>query len=134
HNAVDMTAGLALDSLRPDEIPEDAELWEEVVRKLRARMMPPPGARRPESEEVDGFVAFMETRLDAASPRPDPGYTVLHRLNRTEYANAIADLIALDIDPQELLPVDSSEGRFNNIANALQVSPAFIDQYLAAAR
>jgi hypothetical protein len=134
HNSSEFTAGLALDSMSPDAIAEDAAVWEAVLRKLRGHMMPPPGEARPESAEVVRFVTWMEARLDAANPEPDPGHTVLHRLNRQEYTNAIRDLIALDIDPEELLPVDDVEGGFNNVASALQTSPTFIDQYLRAAR
>lgn len=134
HNNAEFTAGLSFESMKPDEIPAKAETWEKVVRKLRGRMMPPPGERRPDGDDVDGFVAWLEASLDAAHPVPDPGHTVLHRLNRTEYANAIADLIALDVDPRDLLPVDGTEGGFDNVAKALQVSPTFIDQYMSAAQ
>ena len=134
HNSVEYTAGLALDSMSPEEIAEDAHVWEKVVRKLRSRLMPPPGARQPDDGELDDFVTFMEARLDSAHTDVEPGYIGLRRLNRTEYANAVKDLIALDVDPSELLPVDGSEAGFNTVANALQVSPVFIDQYLNAAR
>jgi hypothetical protein len=134
HNAAELTAGLAFDSMTPEEIGSKAEVWEEVVRKLRGRMMPPPGETRPAPDALDEFVAWLETRLDAAAPEPEPGHVVLHRMNRTEYANAVRDLLALEVDPEALLPVDGAEGGFDNIANALQVSPSFIDQYLNAAR
>jgi hypothetical protein len=134
HNAADATAGLVLEGRAPAQVPEHAEIWEAVVRKLRSHMMPPPGGPRPDSDDVNAMVAWLEQTLDAAAIAPDPGQVVLHRLNRTEYANAIADLIALEIDPAALLPVDASEAGFDNVANALQVSPSFIDQYLSAAR
>ncbi len=134
HNAADATAGLVLESRDPARIADDAEVWEAVVRKLRGRMMPPPGGSRPAGPAVDAFVAALESSLDAAAGTPDPGHVMLHRLNRKEYANAVRDLIALDVDPEALLPVDGSEAGFDNVATALQVSPSFIDQYLSAAR
>lgn len=134
HNAAEYTAELALDTMSPNEIGADAEVWEKVVRKLRGRMMPPPGGPRPGTGEVDALVGWLEARLDAAAPEPSPGYVTLHRMNRTEYGNAVRDLLALEVDPEALLPVDGAEDGFDNIANALQVSPSFIDQYLNAAR
>jgi len=134
HNASEYTADLALDALQTDDIAEHAEVWEKVVRKLRGRMMPPPGNARPDVERVDGLVAWLEASLDAANPEPEPGYVALHRLNRTEYANAIADLLALEVDPEAVLPVDGAQDGFDNVASALTVSPSFIDQYLDAAR
>jgi hypothetical protein len=76
--------------------------------------MPPPGEPRPEAAELESFVSWMEARLDAAQPEPDPGYTVLHRLNRHEYANAIKDLLALDVHAEDWLPVDGVEEGFDN--------------------
>lgn len=134
HNTTDFTAELAFDAMSPAAVPEHPEVWEKVVRKLRGRMMPPPGGPRPEGERVDEFVAWMEASLDAAAPTPNAGNVTLHRLNRTEYANAIKDLLALDVDPEALLPVDDAKDGFDNIASALQVSPSFVDQYLNAAR
>ena len=134
HNDIDLTAGLALDEMSPDTIAVEADIWERVVRKLRGRMMPPPGGPRPENQEVDTFVAWLEASLDAALPEAHPGYVTPHRMNRTEYANAIRDLLALDVDAETLLPMDGAEHGFDNIANALNVSPSFIDQFLSAAR
>ena len=134
HNLEDYSGGLAFDLLEHDAISADAEVWEKVVRKLRGRMMPPPGQDRPENQSVDGFVAWLEGNLDQPKSLEDPGEKLLHRLNRTEYANAIRDLLKLDIDPDALLPVDGAEDGFDNIATALQVTPSFIDQYLGAAR
>jgi len=134
HNASEYTADLALDALQTDGIAEHAEVWEKVVRKLRGRMMPPPGNARPDIERVDELVSWLETSLDAANPEPEPGYVALHRLNRTEYANAIADLLTLEVDPEAVLPVDGAQDGFDNVASALTVSPSFIDQYLDAAR
>ena len=134
HNSTDLTAGLSFESLHADSITEDAEVWEKVIRKLSSRLMPPPGGKRPQTNQVDDFVAWLEATVDEAFPEPDPGDFTLHRLNRTEYVNAIRDLLGLEIAPDAVLPVDGSEDGFDNVASALVVTPAFIDQYLNAAR
>jgi hypothetical protein len=134
HNEIDLTADIAFDALSPDDVAAHAETFERAVRKLRGRMMPPPGGAKPGNAETDEFVAWLEATLDAAAPSPVPGYVTPHRMNRTEYANAIRDLLAIEVDPATLLPVDGVEHGFDNIANALTVSPSFIDQFLSAAR
>jgi mono/diheme cytochrome c family protein len=134
HNVDDFSGGLAFDLMDHDSIAKDAEVWEKVVRKLRGRMMPPPGQERPAIARIDELVAWLEGNLDQPRAAPDPGDKLLQRLNRTEYANAVRDLLHLAIDPTALLPVDGAEEGFDNIATALQVSPTFIDQYLGAAR
>jgi len=135
HNEVDYTADVAFDRLTPDAIAAEPDLFEEVVRKLRGRMMPPPGAAIPTSGEYDGLVAWLEDRLDeAAAADPNPGRVILHRLNRTEYQNAIRDLLALDVDASDLLPKDDESEGFDNVSNVLKLSPSFLDQYIAAAR
>src|SRR5690606_408472 len=96
---------------------EDAEVWEEVVRKLRGGMMPPPGQDRPPREQIDRFVTWLEGNLDQrVTLTHNAGQKLLHRLNRTEYANAIHDLLHLDVDADALLPVDGAEDGFDNIA------------------
>ncbi len=135
HNTEDWAGGIAFESLSPENIPEDAETWEKAVRKLRGRLMPPAGNPQPDSQAVRSFVSWMEGTLDhAALSRPDPGPVGLHRLNRKEYANAVRDLLAVEVDPTEILPPDDARDGFDNVANALQVSPSFLNQYLAAAR
>ncbi|HUQ50634.1 MAG TPA: DUF1592 domain-containing protein [Gammaproteobacteria bacterium] len=134
HNDTDLTADIAFDKLSPDDVAAHADVFERAVRKLRGRLMPPPGGLEPSTAETDAFVAWLEATLDAAAPAPGPGYVTPHRMNRTEYANAIRDLLALEVDPATLLPVDGAEHGFDNIANALTVSPSFIDQFLSAAR
>ena len=134
HNEIDLAADIDFDKLGPGDVAAHAETFERAVRKLRGRMMPPPGGARPDNAAVDAFVAWLEATLDAAAPNPKPGYVTPHRMNRTEYANAIRDLLALEVDPATLLPVDGAEHGFDNIANALTVSPSFIDQFLSAAR
>ena len=134
HNVDDFSGGLAFDLMSHDTLVEEGEVWENVVRKLRGRMMPPPGQQRPSSEELDAFVAWLEGNLDQPHASRIADEKPLHRLNRTEYANAVRDLLRLDIDPHSLLPVDGAEDGFDNIATALHVTPSFIDQYLGAAR
>src|SRR5678809_221518 len=96
-------------------------------------MMPPPGMPRPEPAQLDGLAAYLETALDrAAVERPRPGRTSMHRLNRAEYANAIRDLLALDIDAAALLPPDDESSGFDNIADVLTVSPSLMERYLSA--
>jgi hypothetical protein len=134
HNGQDRAGERAFDGMSPDRIAEEAETWEAAIRKLRGGLMPPAGTRRPEDRAVAQLVSWLESEIDSAASQPSPGRVSLRRLNRREYAYAIRDLLALDIDPAALLPEDNVEGYFDNNADALQVSPAFIDQYIYAAR
>ena len=113
-------------------IGENAEAGEDVLKKVRAGLMPPTGARRPDQATLDALVAYMEDAIDAASETylPAPG---LHRLNRTEYSNAIRDLLALNIDAADFLPSDDSSHGFDNMAGTLTRSPALMEAYLSAA-
>jgi mono/diheme cytochrome c family protein len=134
HNQRAKTGGLALDSLDVDQVGHDAATWEKVVRKIRTGMMPPSGARRPERATLEAFAAELETRLDkAAVPSAGLDAPALHRLNRTEYANAIRDLLAIDVDVKTLLPADSSNEGFDNLADALGISPSLIQGYVSSA-
>jgi len=133
HNQRARTGGLALDTLDPARVSGAAETWEKVVRKLRGGMMPPQGMPRPDAAVLERFTAWLETSLDRdGMARPNPGRASLHRLNRTEYANAIRDLLALEIDVASLLPADDESYGFDNIADVLKVSPSLLEQYLAA--
>jgi mono/diheme cytochrome c family protein len=135
HNQRTKTAGLALDSLDLNKLPDHAETWEKAIEKLRGHMMPPPNARQPDRAAVDSLVTWLETALDrAAEANPNPGNVTLHRLNRAEYTASIKDLFDIDIDATDLLPSDDISDGFDNIANVLKVSPAFLDQYITAAR
>jgi hypothetical protein len=135
HNERLRTGGLALDLLDTGHPGADPDAWEKAVRKLRGGMMPPQGMPRPDASRLQRFVAFLETSLDAAAAaRPNPGRTPAHRLNRTEYGNAIRDLLDLDVDVTALLPADDESNGFDNIAGVLKVSPSLLEQYLAAAR
>jgi mono/diheme cytochrome c family protein len=125
------TAGLSLEGLPLDG---NAETWEKVIRKVRAGMMPPAGAKRPERAALDALAGSIESALDrAAAANPNPGRAPLHRMNRVEYENAIRDLLALDVDSATLLPADDSSHGFDNIADVLGVSPSLLERYVAAA-
>ncbi len=132
HNARTKTANLFLDQLDMSKISEHADVSELLVRKLRAGMMPPTGMPRPDAAAMDSLISYMETELDkGAKPHlPAPG---LHRLNRTEYTNAIRDVLALEVDATKFLPADDSTRGFDNIAGALTLSPALMEAYLSAA-
>ena len=134
HNDRLKTGGLTLQSLDLTRVPAEAGVWESVVRKVNAGMMPPPGLPRPSRQAADAFVSFLTTDLDrAAVARPNPGRPLLHRLNRAEYANAIRDLLALEVDVTTLLPPDDSSAGFDNNADVLGVSPVLMERYLSAA-
>jgi hypothetical protein len=126
------TANLLLDQLDLAHLSANAEVGEKVVRKLRAGMMPPINMKRPDSATMEALIKWMETELDrgAVQHLPAPG---LHRLNRTEYANAIRDVLGLEVDPTKFLPSDDSTRGFDNIAGALTMSPALMEAYLSAA-
>jgi hypothetical protein len=141
HNGTAKVAGLVIDPGGLGDVGANAELWEKVVRKLRSSAMPPPGVPRPDQATYESVATFLETALDrAAGAKPNPGrLPLLHRLSRTEYQNAVRDLLALDALPQEmdfstLLPPDNISSGFDNIADLLFVSPATMERYLDAAR
>jgi hypothetical protein len=133
HNQRLKTGGLSLDGLDVANVHSNAETWESVVRKLRVGAMPPHGARRPDQRATDSLIAWLEGELDRTSAR-SPGRPVLRRLNRAEYANAIRDLLGLDVDVAALLPPDVSAFGFDNVSDAQGSSPALLQAYLAAAR
>jgi hypothetical protein len=125
---------VALDKLDMTHIGNDAEIWEKVVRKVNAGVMPPPGAPRPSPAASESLTSWLTGELDRASlANPNPGRAPLHRLNRTEYANAIRDLLDLEIDSVSLLPPDDSAYGFDNIADALGLSPSLQERYVSAA-
>jgi mono/diheme cytochrome c family protein len=134
HNDRVKTANLSLQGADLAKVGEQAELWEKVVRKLRAGVMPPPDVPRPSLGEYEGLRDWLEGEIDrVAVGRPAAGTVVLHRLNRTEYANAIRDLLDLDIDVAALLPPDDSANGFDNIAGSLTISPTLLEAYATAA-
>ncbi len=123
-----------LESKSFDDLSGHAETWERVLRKLSVRAMPPPGLPRPSEAEYAGFTSWLATSLDRAwEGHGTPGRYVVHRLNRAEYANAIRDLLAVDIDVTDLLPTDGAEFGFDNIATALKTSPLLLEGYVNAA-
>ncbi len=134
HNATDWAGSVAFDTMTPDAIPGDAKVWESAVRKLRGHLMPPPGSPQPKPDEAARFVAWMEGQLDANASAPRAGHVGVQRLNRDEYQLEIKDLLGVDIKAKDLLPSENEVEGFNNIAAALSVSPAFLDQYIDAAR
>ena len=134
HNARTLSGNLSLAGLDVANPADHPETFEKVIRKVRAGLMPPAGMPRPERATLDGFAASLETKLDrAAALKPNPGSHLLHRMNRTEYANTIRDLLHLDVDATTLLPADDSSEGFDNIADALRVSPALVERYTSAA-
>jgi len=134
HNPVEFAGNLSFDALDHDALASDADVWETAIRKLRGGFMPPPGEPRPAGDGIGELAGWLESTLDAAARSdPRPGAPALHRLNRTEYANAVRDLLAIPVDATTLLPADDSSAGFDNIASALSVSPALMQSYIAAA-
>ncbi|HLG56201.1 MAG TPA: DUF1592 domain-containing protein [Vicinamibacterales bacterium] len=147
HNSRARAGGVAFDTLTLDAVHEHADVWEAAVRKLRGRLMPPPGSRQPDQREIDAFVTWMEATLDAPPSGPDSvaglprrsrqakaGHVPMQRMTRTEYGTAVNDLLGIELDAKQLLPAEIEVNGFDNIATALSTSPAFLDQYVAAAR
>lgn len=135
HNETLKTAGLMLDKADVEHPGANPELWEKVVRKLRMRAMPPPAMPRPQESVYESLVTYLESELDqTAIDNPDPGrLAAFHRLNRAEYTNAIRDLLAVEFDAESMLPDDNAEQGFDNVGNALTVSPVLMEAYLAVA-
>src|SRR5687768_4126268 len=134
HNDRVKTANLSLQGLDFSAVGNHAELWEKVVRKLRAGVMPPPDVKRPSPADYEGLRDWLEAEIDRqAATKAYPGTVVLHRLNRTEYANAVRDLLDLDIDVTTLLPPDDAARGFDNIAGSLTISPTLLEAYATAA-
>ena len=134
HNLEDWAGGLAFDTLDLQNLHQDAKVWEDTLRKLRAGLMPPAGKPRPDEADIGHFRAQLAGWLDRAAARqPNPGYETASRLNRTEYANAIRDLLALEVDVDTRLPADDAVDGFDNIADALSVSPTLVEAYVSTA-
>ena len=138
HNSRAKVGGLALDGLDLQAAADHAEIWEKALLKLRGHLMPPPGSAQPAQRDVDGFVAWLEQTLDTRTPgptaRPKAGHVPLQRLNRTEYAASVKALVGVELNAADVLPQDGQVDGFDNIAAALTVSPAFLSQYITAAR
>jgi catechol 2,3-dioxygenase-like lactoylglutathione lyase family enzyme len=134
HNERTRTADLALDAVNLANVPNDAAVWEKVIKKVRSGAMPPQGMPQPDVTGRTALVSYLETALDRhAAANPNPGRPALHRLNRVEYQNVIRDLLALEVDAASLLPADDSSFGFDNVADVLGVSPVLLERYIAAA-
>ena len=134
HNARLKIGGLVLEGLDLQAPADDAQIWEKALRKLRGHQMPPPGTPQPPQKDVESFVAWMSNTLDTHPKGPTAGYVPIQRLNRTEYAASVKALVGVEVNAKEVLPQDIQVDGFDNIAAALSVSPAFLDQYVTAAR
>ena len=134
HNEKLRTADLTLDTMDVDQVSAEAEVWETVVRKLRAGAMPPVGMPRPDRNTLNSFITYLETELDrTVAANPNPGRPADHRLNRAEYANAIRDLLAMEVDVESLLPTDNAGYGFDNIGDVLSISPLLMERYMLVA-
>jgi len=136
HNDAEAAGELSLENVTAADVAARPEIFERVVRKLRAGLMPPPGEPRPETAEAQELLVALERHLDATAAEhgPEPGRVALHRMNRTEYAAAIEQLLGLRIDAKSMLPADMASEGFDNVAEVLRVTPTHIEQYVAAAR
>ena len=134
HNARLKTGGVMFDTLDIKHPGADAEVWEKALRKLRGRLMPPPGSPQPPQADIDAFTTWMEGTLDANPGSVTAGHVPVERLNRTEYAASVKTLLGVDVNEKDILPQDIQVEGFDNIASVLTTSPAFLDQYLDAAR
>jgi hypothetical protein len=134
HSSQTKAGGLALDGMQVEAAAEHPEVWEKVIRKLRGRLMPPPGANQPEQKEIDSFVTWVENRLDSQAKGPKAGYTRIQRMTRTEYVAAVKALVGVDVTAKDVLPQDVAVDGFDNIAAVLSASPTFVEQYVESAR
>src|SRR5688572_12104055 len=134
HNAAEAAGGLVLEGLGPDAVALEPEVFEAAILKLRGRLMPPPGNPQPDQPRVDSLVSWLERTIDRDAVMPRAGHVPIQRLNRTEYAAAVHDLVGVDIDAAEFLPAEIEVDGLDKIAAALSVSPAFLEQYVTAAR
>jgi mono/diheme cytochrome c family protein len=134
HNTEDWAGGVAMDTMDLAHTGQDPAIWEEAVSKLRGRLMPPAGNKQPSQADVDAFVGFLETSLDKSPKNNQIGHVPLQRLNRTEFQASLQQLLGVDIDTKAALPTEVEVEGFSNIASALGVSPAFLEQYMAVTR
>jgi cytochrome c553 len=134
HNTDDWAGGVAFDAMTVDAVPQDGKVWETAIKKLKGGLMPPPGQKQMDSSSTASMIAWLETTLDQAQASPYVGSIPLRRLNRREYANAIRELVGLNIDPAIYLPQDELKEGFDTDAQSLRFTPAFLDQAVSAAR
>ena len=129
HNDALKTAGLTLEHADIEKVGVDGAIWEKVLRKLKAKTMPPSGMPRPDDATYSRFASYLETSLDSyASEFPHPGEPELRRLNRTEYVNAVRDLLVVDIKADALLPADNALSGFDNMGAVLTISPLLVSR------
>src|SRR5262245_59272155 len=134
HSEKGKAGGLTLAGFDASKVEKNAEVAEKMIRKLRAGMMPPPGARRPDAAALSGLVDTLETRIDAAAAiNPNPGWRPFQRLNRAEYSRAVQDLLGLQVDVNSFLPPDTISSGFDNISDVQNFSPTLMEGYLRAA-
>ena len=135
HNATDWAGGVAMDTLDVARPAEASDVWENAIKKLRGRLMPPAGEQQPSQADIDAMVAYLEGSLDkAASGHTHVAHVPMQRLNRNEFVATVRDLIGVDINARQALPTEVEVEGFSNIARALTMSPSFMEQYLTAAR
>ena len=134
HSSTAKMGGLALDAMNLDAVQNDAAIWEKALRKLRGRLMPPPGAKQPEQKDVDSLIGYLETKLDANTTLPHSSFVGVQRMSRTEYIASVKALVGVDVKSKDILPQDTTILGFDNIASGLGVSPTFVEQYVEAAR
>ncbi|HEY0962582.1 MAG TPA: DUF1587 domain-containing protein, partial [Pseudomonadales bacterium] len=138
HNSEDWAGSLAMDTLDLDHLSTNADVWENAITKLRGRLMPPAGQEQPDQELIDAAIAHLESTIDAdaeaAREQRHVGHVPIQRLNRTEFAASVKELLDVEIDPTQFLPSDIEVEGFDNIAGALGISPSFLEQYISAAR
>jgi hypothetical protein len=132
HNFTDYAGGVELEVFDPGNPHDDAKIAERMLKKVRAGMMPPAGEKRPDFATLQAFSTQLESSIDSQA-KPNLSVPKLHRLNRTEYANAVRDLLALQLDSTQFLPSDDASRGFDNQADTLTLSPALLDAYLSAA-
>ncbi len=137
HNTTDWAGGVALETLDLAHPANDAEEWEKAIGRLRGRLMPPAGQKQPSQPDVDAFVSYLEHSIDSSAKTAKTthvGHVPIQRLNRVEFAATVKNLVGVEVDPRQILPTEIEVEGFDNIAGALGISPAFMEQYLSAAR
>lgn len=134
HNSEDWAGSLDMESYDLNHAGSAPEVWEKAIVKLRGRLMPPAGQEQPSQEQVDELLTYLETSIDATAAEKHVGHVPIQRLNRTEFAASVKELIGVEIDPAQMLPSDIEVEGFDNIAGALGISPSFLEQYISAAR
>jgi hypothetical protein len=134
HNAEDWAGSLAFDTLDLAHVAQEPEVWEKTIGKLRGRLMPPAGQKQPAQGDVDAVVRFLETSIDSAAGHKHVGHVPVQRLSRDEFAASIRSLIGVEINARQALPTEIEVEGFSNIAEALAMSPAFLEQYMSATR